>query len=350
MAAASAKKKKKSAARRILLIIFLIVVAIGAYCTFEIFGPNTGSFSEGPYLYIHTGSTYEQVKQTLIEGGYVRSIRSFDLLAKQINYPEHIHPGKYTIKRGMSNYAMLRLLHSGRQTPVKLVINKLRTEQDFVNLLGQNLEADSNVLRQMLHDPVYLGQFGLDTNTAMCAVMPNTYDFFWNTTADKAFRKIEKNYAHFWTPERVQQAKGQGLTPQQAITVASIVEEETNKNDEKENIASVYLNRWRKGMRLQADPTVKFAVGDFTIRRITGAYLQTVSPYNTYLNAGLPPGPICTPSAASIEAVIEAPATNYLYFCAKADFSGYHSFAATLQEHMQNAHAYQQALDARGIH
>jgi len=347
---AARSKKKKSASKRIWLTV-LAIVAIGvAYFAFEVFGPNTGSFSEGPYLYIHTGSTYEQVKESLVSGGFVRNIRSFDLLAKQINYPEHIHPGKYTINRGMSNYAIIRLLHSGRQTPVKLVINKLRKEQDFINLLGQNLEADSNVLKQMFHDPVYLAQFGLDTNTVMCAVMPNTYDFFWNTTADKAFRKIEKNYAHFWTPERIQQAKHHTLTPQQAITVASIVDEETNKNDEKPKIASVYLNRLHKGIRLQADPTVKFAIGDFTIRRITGAHLQFSSPYNTYLNAGLPPGPICTPSVASIEAVLQAPATDYLYFCAREDFSGYHRFAATLQEHMQNAHLYQQALNGRGIH
>lgn len=347
---AARSKKKKSTAKRVGLTIFLIIAAGLIYFVFEVFGPNTGSFSEGPYLYIHTGSTYEQVKQTLADGGYVRNIKSFDLLARQTNYPEHVHPGKYTIKRGMSSYAIVRLLHSGKQTPVKLVINKLRTKQDFINLIGQSLEADSNVLKQMFHDPVYLAQFGLDTNTVMCAIMPNTYDFFWNTTADKAFRKIEKGYAHFWTPERVQQAKDHGLTPQQVITVASIVEEETNKNAEKPNIASVYLNRLHKGIRLQADPTVKFAVGDFTIRRITGAYLQVASPYNTYVNAGLPPGPICTPSAASIEAVLQAPVTDYLYFCAKADFSGYHSFASTLQEHMQNARLYQQALNERGIH
>ncbi|MBS1688697.1 MAG: endolytic transglycosylase MltG [Bacteroidetes bacterium] len=347
---AARSKKKKSASKRIWLTILTIAVVAVAYFAFEIFGPNTGSFSEGPYLYIHTGSTYEQVKESLVSGGYVRNIRSFDLLARQINYPEHIHPGKYTINKGMSNYAIIRLLHSGRQTPVKLVINKLRKEQDFINLLGQNLEADSNVLKQMFHDPVYLSQFGLDTNTLMCAVMPDTYDFFWNTTADKAFRKIEKSYAHFWTPERIQQAKNHDLTPQQAITVASIVDEETNKNDEKAKIASVYLNRLHKGIRLQADPTVKFAIGDFTIRRITGAHLQFSSPYNTYLNTGLPPGPICTPSVASIEAVLQAPATDYLYFCAKEDFSGYHRFAATLQEHMQNAHLYQQALNERGIH
>lgn len=344
----AAKKNKKSS--RIGLIIGAIVIAFVIYILFKVFGPNTGSFTQGEYLYIHTGSSYANVLQTLKEGGFVQDIKSFDLLAKQAGYPTHVHPGKYKIARGMSNYNIIRLLRSGRQTPVKLVINKLRTKNDFIKLIGNNLEADTNVLRQMMQDSVYLTQFGLDTNTVMCAVMPNTYDFFWNTTADKAFRKIEKTYAQFWTDERKQQAQNHNLTPQQTIILASIVEEESNKKEDKPKIASVYINRLHKGVRLQADPTIKFAVGDFTIRRITGIYLQVLSPYNTYINTGLPPGPICTPSASSIEAVLQAPQTDYLYFCAKPDFSGYHVFATTYEEQMKNAHAYQQALNEHGIH
>jgi UPF0755 protein len=343
-------KKKQSHSSRVIWSIFLIGAVILLYIAFEVFGPNTAAFTQGPYLYIRTGSTYENVKETLQQDGFIRNVRSFDLLAKQLHYPEHVHPGKYKISAGMSNYTIIRLLHSGRQTPVKLVINKIRTEQDFITLLSTNLEADSVVLKQMFHDPVYLSAFGLDTNTVMCAVMPDTYDFFWNTTADKAFKKIEKGYARFWDDAHKEQAKKQGLAPDEAIIVASIVDEESNKNDEKPNIASVYLNRLHKGMKLQADPTVKFAVGDFTIRRITGAHLAFISPYNTYLNKGLPPGPICTPSVSSINAVLNAPQTDYLYFCAKEDFSGYHNFAATYPEQVKNAILYQQALNARGIH
>jgi UPF0755 protein len=250
----------------------------------------------------------------------------------------------------MSNYNIVRLLRSGRQTPVKLVINKLRTKHDFITYISSNLEADSIVLKQMFADPVYLAQFGLDTNTAMCAVIPDTYEFFWNTTADKAFRKIAGYYTKYWTRERKEKAKAHGLSPQQVIIIASIVDEETNKNDEKGNVASVYINRYRTGMKLQADPTVKFAVGDFSIRRVTGVHLQTNSPYNTYMYAGLPPGPVCTPSKKSIDAVLNAPQTKYIYFCAKEDFSGYHRFATNYIDHMKNARLYQQALDARGIH
>jgi UPF0755 protein len=202
----------------------------------------------------------------------------------------------------------------------------------------------------MLHDPTYLAQFGLDTNTAMCAIVPDTYDFFWNSTADRAFRKIQKNYVRFWDETRRQEAKAQGLTPVKAMIVASIVDEETNMPGDKPKVASVYLNRLDKGMKLQADPTVRFALGDFTIKRVTGEMLQINSPYNTYINEGLPPGPICTPAPSSIDAVLTAPKTTYLYFCAKEDFTGYSNFASTYDEQVKNAKAYQQALDARGIH
>ncbi len=341
----AAKKK-----RGLGFYILLIIIVLGLVAAFKAFGPATGTFTKGEYLYIHTGWNYDQVKTELQQDGFVTDMFSFDFLAKLAKLPAHIHPGKYKINGTMSNYNMIRMLRSGRQTPVKLVINKLRTKQDLINLLSSNLEADSATLKQMLGDASYLSQFNVDTNTALCLVMPDTYDFFWNISADKAFRKIERNYTHFWDDARKQQAKAQGLKPTQAITLASIVDEETNMNDDKPNIASVYLNRVHKGMKLQADPTVKYAVGDFAIRRVTGPMLQTESPYNTYMYEGLPPGPICTPSVHSIEAVLQAPQTNYLYFCASADFSGHSVFAATFDEQLKNAHAYQKALDARGIH
>ncbi len=344
------KKAKKRSGRKALIIACIVLALIGLFTVFKVFGPNTGSFTRGEYLFIRTGATYEQVKQTLKDEAFVRDINAFDFLAQQAKYPSKVKPGKYRIKKGMSNYNIIRMLGSGKQTPVKLVINKLRTKQDFIKLIGSNLEADSLVLKQMLHDPVYLAQFGLDTNTAICAVMPDTYEFFWNTSADKAFRKIAKYYTKYWTEDRVSRAKAKGLTPQEAITLASIVDEETNNNPEKPQIASVYLNRLKDGIKLQADPTVKFAVGDFTIRRITSRHTDTASPYNTYYTKGLPPGPICTPSKKSIEAVLNAPATDYIYFCAKEDFSGTHRFAATYAEHLKNASLYQQALNARGIH
>lgn len=336
--------------KKVLLVLFLLLLVVGGFIAFKLFGPNTGPMSKGNYLYIHTGATYDDVKRELQDGGYINDIWAFQLLAERADYPARVKAGKYKVNNGMSIYNLVRMLRSGRQEPVKLVINKLRTEDDFVRFVCTKLEADSAKMRQLLADNNYLSGFGLGDNTAMCAVIPDTYEFYWNTSAEKAFGKIAGYYNQFWTDERKQKAKAQGLTQQQVSILASIVDEETNKNDEKGNVASVYMNRLKKGMRLQADPTVKFAIGDFSIKRITGVHTAYGSPYNTYAVAGLPPGPICTPSKKSIDAVLNAPATDYIYFCAKEDFSGYHRFASNYAEHMKNAKLYQQALNARGIH
>jgi len=343
------KTTGKSNKRKVFLSALVILALAGLFLVYKVFGPNTSSFGKGEYLYIPTGTGYEQLKQTLEAEGFVRDIKAFDLLAKRANYPSNVKAGKYKITKGMSNFNMIRMLRSGRQVPVKLVINKLRTKQDLINFISRNLEADSMVLQQMLNDNVYLAQFGLDSLTAICAVIPDTYEFWWNTSADKAFKKFARYYKEFWTEERLAKAKKLGLSPAEVITIASIVEEETNYNPEKPNIASVYLNRLRTGMKLQADPTAKFAYGDFTIKRITSVVTSFPSPYNTYYTMGLPPGPICTPSKKSIEAVLNAPKTDYLYFCAKEDFSGSHRFANTYAAHQQNARLYQQALNKRGI-
>lgn len=344
----SARGKKKSR-KGLLVILFLIAVGI-AFVTYKVFGPNTGSFTHGDYLYVHTGSDYEALKKDLEDGGFVSDMSSFDFIAKRLGLPAHIHAGKYKIGKMMSNYRLIRLLHSGKQTPVKLVINKLRTPQDFITLISTNLEADSGAMRQLLHNADFLSNYDLDTSTAMCAIMPDTYEFFWNTNPEQAFKKIARKYNTFWTDDRIELAKAHGISKAQATIVASIVEEETNIPADKGNIASVYLNRVRNGMKLQADPTVKYAVGDFTIRRIAGTMLDNPSPYNTYKYAGLPPGPICTPPASTIDAVLNSPATTYLYFCADADFSGKSTFASTYDEQLKNARAYQKALDSRGIH
>jgi UPF0755 protein len=348
---ARSKANKKSAQQRKTLRTILIgLAALALIAAYFIFGPNTGSMSGGEYLFIHTGSDYGHVKTALAAGGFVGDMKSFDLIARQAGYPARVRPGRYHITRGMSNWRIVRMLHAGHQAPVKLVIGKLRTKADFIRLVGMQLEADSLVLRRMMSDSVYLAQFGLDTSTALCAVLPDTYEFYWNITADKAFRKIEKSFAAYWTDAHKAAAAKQNLTPQKAIILASIVEEESNKRDEQPNIASVYLNRLAKGMKLQADPTAKYAAGDFALRRITSVQTSIASPYNTYYVSGLPPGPICTPAARTIDAVLAAPKTTYLYFCAKEDFSGYHRFAATYDEHLKNAALYQAALNARGVH
>ncbi len=345
-----ARAKKKNTTGSKWLLILLVMAGIGAVLLYKVFGPNTGSIGNEKYLYVHTGATYEQVIESLKEGGYVADIATLSLVAKAMKLPEKVHAGRYSIKSGMSSFNIVRMLRSGMQEPVRLVINKLRTQQDFVRLITTTLEADSTELKSLMNDATYLSEFGVTPATAMVIVMPDTYEFFWNTNADKALRKIYKNHVRFWNDERKSKAKEQGVTPAEATIIASIVEEETNMSSDKPKIASVYLNRVRKGMKLQADPTVKFGIGDFAIRRVTSAMLQHNSPYNTYMYAGLPPGPICTPSPNTINAVIEAPRTTYLYFCAKDDFSGYSAFASSYEEQIKNAIAYRRALDKRNIH
>lgn len=320
-----------------------------SYFAYRIFRPNTYPFREKTYFYIPTGSTYGEVLKALQRQHVVRNLRDFDWLARKLHYPQHIHPGRYAIKPGMSNLQLVHLLYSGKQAPVKLVINKLRTRQDLIRLVSRHLEADSASMATLLSDEVYLRQYGLDTNTALCAILPNTYFFFWNTSAEGFFKRMMQEYHRFWDSTRLQEAQALGLTPNEVMILASIVEEETHDNAEKPLIASVYLNRLRKGMRLAADPTVKYALGDFSLRRIYSKYTRFNSPYNTYLHKGLPPGPICTPSPASIDAVLHAPQTDYLYFCAKPDFSGTHVFASTYAAHLQNARRYQAALDSLHI-
>lgn len=351
---AKKSKAKKSTTKnlwikRIVVAACAILAGLLVYVGYRVFGPNTKTFGDSKFFYVHTGSTYADVLDGLEEQQIIRSRTSFDWVARELGYPKRVKAGKYKISPGMSNFDIVKLLRAGRQTPVNITITKLRTKADLVRKISSNLEADSATFRALLSDQVYLRQFGLDTNTVMCAFIPNSYQFYWNTTAEAAFKKIEKETAAFWTEERKAAAKRLDLSTVQVIILASIVEEETNKNDEKPLISSVYLNRFRKGMRLQADPTVKFALQDFSIRRIREGHIAFQSPYNTYQNTGLPPGPICTPSIKSIEAVLNTPETDYIYFCAKADFSGYHAFAATYAEHMKNAHAFHAALNARGI-
>lgn len=332
------------------LILFLIGgAAVLGFILLKTFGSNTGAFTEGNYLHIPTGAVYSQVRQMLIEGSFIRDEKSFDLLAKRAGYPDHVKAGRYKLEKGMSNYDIIRLLRSGMQTPVRLVIPKLRTREQLIEKLSTHLEADAGALRRLLRDPVYLQQFGLDTHTVLVAVIPDTYEFFWNSSADQAFRRLAKHYQLFWDSTRQAQAGKLGLAPKEVVILASIVEEETNKADEKGMIASVYLNRLYLGMRLQADPTVRYAWQDFTIKRVTQKHLSLSSPYNTYLVKGLPPGPICTPSKRTLEAVLHAPSSDYFYFCAREDFSGYHRFARSYREHQKNARLYQRALNQRGI-
>ena len=341
------QRRQSSPAQRLARVAAILVLP--ALLAWMAFGPATRPGVSGEYLYIRTGSTFSDVEKALADQGFLRDDPRFGVIANLFGYSKQVRPGRYRIEQGTSIFSLVRKLRSGRQEPVKLVINKLRTKGDFARLVAATLEADSASFARLLADSGYLAPFGLDTAGALGAAIPATYEFYWNTNADKAFRKIAAARTTFWTAARKEKAKGLGLSPAQVTSLAAIVDEETNKADEKGSIASTYLNRLRLGMKLQADPTARWAGGDFTVKRITSMQTSLAHPYNTYYVKGLPPGPICTPTKGTMDAVLHAPKTDYLYFCAREDFSGYHRFAATYDEHLKNARLYQAALNARGI-
>lgn len=330
--------------KTILLILCILLAAIG-FIAWNFFGPVISNPGK-KFLYIHTGSTYEDVKDNLVQNGFLHRSFWFDKAASYAGYQNKVKAGKYKITDGMSIYHLLKMLYAGRQEPVNLVITKLRTREDLAKKIAAGFETDSLTAISFLNNDTLLRPFGVDTATAMTLVIPNTYTYYWNTPLKAIIQKLYEEEEKFWNESRLAKAKRLQLTPQQVYTLASIVEEETNKQDDKGRITSVYLNRIRKGMKLAADPTVKYAMRNFALTRIYTKYLEFESPYNTYLYKGLPPGPICTPSIKTIDAVLDAPDTDYLFFVARPDFSGYSDFAATYSQHLQYAKAYQRALDS----
>ncbi len=326
------------------IIFFLILVA--AFSAWKIFGSNTNFEDSKKNLYVKTGSTFEDVIKDITEQQILKNPGTFKWIAEQLDYDKKVKAGRFVIVKGASIFNIVKLLRSGRQTPINLVINKLRIKEDLAKKIASNFECDSSDFMNILNNNDSLLKYGLDTNTAITAIIPNTYSILWNTSATRIFKKLYDEQEIFWNHERSQKASGLNLTHQQVYILASIVEEETNKQDDKGKIASVYLNRIETGMRLGADPTVKFAMKNFGLKRIYNKHLQFPSPYNTYLNAGLPPGPICTPSPKTIDAVLNSPSTSYLYFVAKPDFKGYSNFASSYPEHLRFAKAYQMALDS----
>ena len=331
--------------KRILLILFLVLLITGTYCAWVVFGP-TISAPENKYFYIKTGSVYADVKNELKNRGIISGTFFFDKIAKQVKYDKNIKAGKYEIKNGMSLINLVRMLKGGRQSPVRFVINKIRTKEDLAGKIGEQFEVDSAEVINFITNNDSLVKYHVDSNTMMTIIIPNSYLFWWNSSLKNIITRFADQKEKFWNGKRSQKAAALNLTPDQVYTIASIVEEETVKEEDKGPIASVYMNRIKKGMKLEADPTVKYAMRDFGLKRILHGHLQYPSLYNTYQHLGLPPGPIATPSINTIDAVLDAPKTDYIFFVAKPDFNGYSNFASTYQEHLVFAKAYQHALDS----
>ncbi len=343
------KKKKK---KRILLwvtgILLLLVFSAGVYAFGIIFKPF--SMPDTVYIYIDGQKKYEDVVRQLREKAGLPSEKIFRLMAERMNYPVNVKTGRYAIRNGMTMPDVIRLLRSGIQTPVDITFNNIRTAEDLAGRLSQQLMMDSLTLLHALKDSSNAEKYGFNQETFLSMFIPNTYEVYWDTGIENLLSRMKREYDAFWNESRRGKAKKIGLTPVEISTLASIVEDEATYADEYPVVAGLYLNRLNKGIRLESDPTVKFAVGDFSLRRILYRHLEVESPYNTYKNTGLPPGPIRVPSIRAIDGTLSPQEHNYLFMCAKEDLSGRHNFAVTHAEHARNARAYQQALNERGIY
>jgi len=338
--------------------IFLVIIAIVAGITLfawngfaiykKLYIPNVHSI-EKKHIYINKGSTLKDVIAYFEEEKVLINIESFKWAAEKMGLEKQIHPGHYILKIGFSNNRIINLLKAGLQEPIKVTFNSVNTIEEFSKNISLQIEADSQQIYQEIMSNDFLNKYGYNKNTVLAAFIPNTYEFYWNTDALKFLEKMQKERSRFWNEERRQKAQLLKLSELEVSILASIVYKESQYTAEMPTIAGVYLNRIRIGMPLQADPTIKFLVGN-SIKRILRKHLDIESPYNTYKNKGLPPGPICIPDIKAIDAVLNAKEHKFLYFCAKEDFSGKHNFSKTLSEHNRNARLYQDALNKRNIY
>ncbi len=345
-------KDNKTKFYLIAVITFSVLfTSLSFYFYQAFFSPNALTDKEESYtLKIPTNATFRMVSDSLYHNKVIHDLITFSFLSKVLGYQEAVKPGLYTIPPKTNNLNLIRLLRSGKQTPVKLTFNNVRTKEDLAEKITKNLEIDPDAFIDLITDSVYIRKFGFEEETVMGMFIPNTYEIWWNTSAEKLFDRMYKEYGNYWTEERLAKAQKLGLTPNEVSTLASIVQAETQKADERPKVAGVYLNRLRINMALQADPTLVFAVGDFNLKRVLNVHKEIDSPYNTYKNPGLPPGPINLPEISALEAVLNNENHDYLYFCAKEDFSGYHAFAKNYNEHMNNARRYQAALNKSKIY
>ncbi len=339
------------------IILGLILVCF-SYYFFQIFyTTNVDTHDHEAYAYIHRGDDWQKALvavETVRAGGekVIIDPLSLHFVGKLMGYnkPGAVKPGRYKLLSGMTNRQVINLLKSGRQSPLMLTFTNVRLRHELATKLSKQIDARPKQIDSLLSSPGYTRSLGFDTTTVLSMFIPNTYQLYWNTSAPNLMQRMKTEYEKFWTPARDAAREKLGLTRVQVSTLASIVEAEQQQHaDERPRIAGVYLNRLKRGMKLQADPTVVYANRDFSIKRVLNVHLQKDSPYNTYRVNGLPPGPIDLPSISSIDAVLHPESNDYLYFCAKEDFSGYHAFATNEAQHLVNARRYQAALTRNGI-
>ncbi|MBR4830002.1 MAG: endolytic transglycosylase MltG [Muribaculaceae bacterium] len=323
----------------------LVVIILGAIAAPYLF---IGAPAEG-LIKMRKGGTIESISDSVQSNVDVSYGKRVGAMLKLMRAKVENREGAFRITKGMSPLMAARYIKNGAQSGVRFTFNNVRTLDEWTDRWGETFMDGPDDMRKALKDSTVCAKYGKTPQTMACLLMPDTYEFYWNISPERMLDRMFDYYNEFWNDERKAKAQKLGLTPDEVATIASIVEEETSKADERGKVARLYLNRYHQGMRLQADPTVKFAIGDFSIKRITVPMTQINSPYNTYRVNGLPPGPIRLPEKSTIDAVLDAPQHDFLYMCARSDFSGYHDFTRDYAAHLENAHRYQTALNTKGI-
>ncbi|MDD4426613.1 MAG: endolytic transglycosylase MltG [Mariniphaga sp.] len=327
-------------------IAFIIVGLRGYQLYTYVFQENVKT--EKAFI-IPDGASVYQVTDTLQANDILLNYKAFRWVSNKKKYPSTVKPGRYLMKKGMNTNQVVNKLRAGEQEPLHVIFNNARFKEDLAGKVSRYIQADSLSILQLFDDRDQMEEWGFTPETFSAMFIPNTYEFYWTTGAEEFARRMKLEYDRFWNDNRRQKAEALGLDPVDVATLASIVQEETVKSDELKRVAGLYINRLKRGMLLQADPTVKYAVGDFSLRRVLNVHLETDSPYNTYKYAGLPPGPINFPEVSAIDAVLDCEQHKYVYMVAREDFSGYHHFSTTLTEHNRYAARYRAALNARKI-
>ena len=345
----SSKKKHKGTKRIVCLAIGFVALLVGAFSLYALFSPNVRVSDKSKCLLVYEEANYDDVLDSLKSMNALRSEWSFRFVSRLLNYQNNVISGRYELVEGESSLKFVHKLMYGQQSPVRLTFNNIRTKKDLAEKVTKNLRMSQCDMLTALCDQNICAKYGTNPENIVSLFIPNTYEVYWDISPEDLIHRMKKEYDKFWTNERMDKLAEVGLTQQQVSTLASIVDEETRKPDEKPRVAGLYLNRYHKGIPLQADPTVKFALQNFSLKRIYKGHLEYDSPYNTYKYEGLPPGPIRIPSVEGIDAVLNFENHDYLYMCAREDFSGYHNFAATYEAHQANANKYRKALNRRGI-
>ena len=327
-------------------IAFIISGIIGYKLYLYVFEENAKT---DYVLFIPENATFQDVSDSLTFNEILLDYKAFKWVSKKKNYPAAVKPGRYLLQKGMNTNELVNMLRVGTQEPINVTFNNVRFKEDLAGKVSKYIQADSLSILNLFSDEEEIKEFGFTTETFRAMFIPNTYEFFWTTSAQEFAIRMKSEYDRFWNDSRKAKAEKLDLSPVEVVILASIVQSETIKRDELKRVSGLYINRLKRGILLQADPTIKYAVGDYSLKRVLNKHLEIDSPYNTYKYAGLPPGPITFPETSVIDAVLNYESHKYLYMCAKEDFSGYHNFASTLAQHNRNAAKYRNALNKNRI-